>query len=78
MQQEIVFLTQRGTLTLPASIRKELGLSGSQQLIVTTSKNGEITLRPATLIPVEIYSEESISEFSSQDKALGNLLDSRK
>ena len=77
MQQENVFLTDRGTLTIPASIRKELGLSGGQHLIASTNKNGEIILRPAILVPVEIYTEERINEFGSQDIELGKLLDSR-
>jgi AbrB family looped-hinge helix DNA binding protein len=74
MMQETTFLTERGTLTLPASIRKSLGLEGKQQLIVETTDNGEIVLRPAAVVPVEIYTEERIAEFTRDDKALAKLL----
>ena len=72
---ETTYLTERGTLTLPATIRKSLGIRGRQQFIVETTEGGEILLRPASLVPFEIYSEERIKEFAQDDKALGKLLD---
>lgn len=75
MVQETTFLTERGTLTLPSSVRKSLGLTGKQQLIVETTQQGEILLRPAALVPIEIYSDERIAEFASDEKALDKLLD---
>jgi antitoxin PrlF len=74
MAYETTFLTERGTLTLPASIRKTLGLRGKQQLIVETNKAGEIVLRPAAVVPVELYTEERISEFTRDEAALAELL----
>lgn len=74
---ETTFITERGTLTLPAGIRKALGISGKQQMIVETTESGEILLRPASLIPVELYGESRIAEFERDDKALGKLLDKR-
>ena len=68
-------MTERGTLTLPANIRKALGLKGKQQLIVELTEAGEIVLRPAALVPLEMYTEERIAEFSQDDEALGKLLD---
>jgi antitoxin PrlF len=78
MVQEITFLTERGTLTLPASVRKSLGLKGRQQLIVQTTDQGEIVLRPAAVVPVELYSEDRIAEFSEDEQALGALLSRHK
>lgn len=72
---ETTFVTERGTLTLPAGIRKALGISGKQQMIVETTEGGEILLRPASVVPVELYSERRIAEFEQDDKALGKLLD---
>lgn len=71
---ETTFITDRGTLTLPASIRKELGIRGKQQMIVETTDRGEIILRPAAILPIEIYSEERIEEFERDDLALGEVL----
>lgn len=75
MIQDTTFLTERGTLTLPAAIRKSLGLSGKQQMIVEATDTGEIVLRPAVVIPLEMYSEERIAEFTSDDDMLGAVLD---
>jgi AbrB family looped-hinge helix DNA binding protein len=75
MIQETTFLTERGTLTLPSTVRKSLGLKGKQQLIVETTEQGEILLRPAALVPIEMYSEDRIKEFASDDAELGDLLD---
>lgn len=72
--QEVISITDRGTLTLPASIRKELGLTGGQQFIVLTTPEGELLLRPAATIPLEIYSEERICEFAEEDQEIGKLL----
>lgn len=74
MIQETTFLTERGTLTLPSIVRKALGLKGKQQLIVETTDAGEILLRPAALVPVEMYSEERIAEFTADDAKIGELL----
>ena len=74
MAYETTFLTERGTLTLPASIRKTLGLRGKQQLIVETNEAGEIVLRPSVVVPVEIYTEERINEFTRDEAALADLL----
>ena len=78
MKEEIIPLTDRGTLTLPANFRKTLGLTGKQQLIGLINEEGEIVLRPAAVFPIEMYSEERIAEFSEQDERLGTLLKKAK
>jgi AbrB family looped-hinge helix DNA binding protein len=75
--QDIVFINERGMLTLPSRIRKELGLTGGQQLIVATTPEGELRLRPSISVPIEMYTEERIAEFSSQEAEIGRLLDQR-
>lgn len=74
MREEIIPLTDHGTLTLPSHFRKMLGLKGKQQLIGQVNDQGEIVLRPAAVFPIEIYGEERIAEFSNQDAELGALL----
>ena len=78
MLQETTFLTERGTFTLPASIRKSLGLKGKQQFIVEMTERGEILMRPAALVPLETYSEARIAEFAADDAAVGRLLDQQR
>ena len=77
MKEEIIPLTERGSLTLPAAFRKELGLSGKQQLIAQINDMGEIVLKPAAVFPIETYSDERIKEFAEQDDALGTFLDTK-
>ena len=47
-------LTNRGVVTLPAKLRRALGLRAEDQLIAETTPEG-LLLRPAVTLPVEIY-----------------------
>ncbi len=70
-------MTERGTLTLPASMRKALGVKGKQHFLADMEEDGSIRLRPADLYPIEIYTDERIAEFDEQDRLLGEYLKSR-
>ncbi len=72
--QEITYLTERGTLTLPAKIRDALGLKGKQQFLVNVTERGEIVLRPAVTMPIEYYTEARIAEFSSEEIVMDKWL----
>ena len=52
-------LTSRGVVTLPAKLRRALGLRPDDQLIAETTPEG-LLLRPAVTLPIEIYSEKRI------------------
>jgi len=60
--EEIAQLSGRGTVTLPARIRKELGLREGDVLRVRLVE-GSIQLTPAAVMPIELYTEERIAEF---------------
>jgi antitoxin PrlF len=68
-----VTINQRGNLTLPAAIRKEMGLSANDQMIVETTAEG-ILLRPAITMPLEIYTDERIAEFEQEEARLAEVL----
>lgn len=68
-----ITLTSRGSLTLPAAIRKELGLSPNDLMIAETTPEG-ILLKPAVATPLELYSESRIREFNSEEKKLEQVL----
>jgi AbrB family looped-hinge helix DNA binding protein len=70
-------MTSRGVVTLPAKIRKELGLSAEDQLIAETTPEG-LLLRPAVTLPIEIYSDERVAEFDREEKDLARVLARRK
>jgi AbrB family looped-hinge helix DNA binding protein len=74
IRQDTVFLNDRGNLTLPAGIRRALGLKGRQQLLVEANDRGEIVLRPAITVPIEYYTEARIKEFASEEKAVAKWL----
>jgi AbrB family looped-hinge helix DNA binding protein len=67
-------LTSRGVVTLPAKLRRALGLKGDDQLIAETTPEG-LLLRPAVTLPVEIYSEKRVREFDEAEAELAKILD---
>ncbi len=62
-------LTSRGVVTLPARLRKALGLKPEDQLIAETTPDG-LLLRLAVTLPVEIYGEKRIREFDEAESEL--------
>lgn len=62
MTEEIAQMSGRGTVTLPARIRKELGLREGDVLRVRLV-DGSIQLTPTAVVPIELYTEERIAEF---------------
>ena len=69
-------LTNRGVVTLPAKLRRALGLKADDQLIAETTPEG-LLLRPAVTLPVEIYSEKRIREFDEAEAELAKVLSRR-
>lgn len=63
-------LSSRGTLTLPAKLRRSLGLKADDQLIAETVPGG-LLLRPAVTLPVEMYTDERLAEFKAAEAELG-------
>jgi antitoxin PrlF len=70
-------VTSRGVVTLPAKLRKALGLNADDQLIAETTSEG-LLLRPAVTLPIEIYSEKRIREFDEAEAELGKVLRRKK
>jgi AbrB family looped-hinge helix DNA binding protein len=68
-----VTVTSRGVVTLPAKLRKALGLRADDQLIAETTPDG-LLLRPAVTLPVEVYTEERIREFDEAEAELDRVL----
>jgi AbrB family looped-hinge helix DNA binding protein len=64
MSDDVAQLSSRGTVTLPAALRRELGLSEGDVLTVRIA-NGAIVLTPAVLTEVEAYTDARIREFES-------------
>ncbi len=63
----------RGVIALPAEMRKAAGIRPQDSLIAETTPEG-ILLRPAVILPVEIYSAERVAEFDAGEAELAKVL----
>jgi AbrB family looped-hinge helix DNA binding protein len=61
-------LGKKGQVSIPKSILDRLGLEPETVLLVESSDDGSIVLRPAAVYPVETYSDERVSEFLEEDR----------
>jgi AbrB family looped-hinge helix DNA binding protein len=53
---------RRGAVVLPAKLRRRLGIEEGSFVVAEEREDG-ILIRPATVLPVEIYSPERRAEF---------------
>jgi AbrB family looped-hinge helix DNA binding protein len=65
---DVVKLGKKGQVSIPSAVLRQLGLEGDSYLIVETSEDGAIVLRPAAIYPIEIYSDERIKEFERENR----------
>ena len=75
--QNKVTINERGVITIPAALRQAFGLKANDDLIVEGTEEG-ILLRPAVSVPIELYTEERIGEFASDEEAIGPHLPESK
>ena len=59
---ETIKMGKRGTVVIPAKLRKQFGLEDGS-LLVTEAANGEIRLRPAMVYEPEVWSPERTAYF---------------
>ena len=62
MATTTIKMGKRGTIVLPAKLRKQFGLEDGS-LLVTEAKDGEIRIRPAYVYEPEVWSDEERSFF---------------
>jgi bifunctional DNA-binding transcriptional regulator/antitoxin component of YhaV-PrlF toxin-antitoxin module len=65
----LITLNDRGTVTLPAKLRKSAGLRAHDVLMAEVTPMG-ILLRPTVTLPVELYTDERIQEFDESEEEL--------
>ena len=63
---DTVKLGRNGQLSLPRSVMKRLHLQGNETLLLDVSDDGVIRLRPAAVLPIELYTPERIVEFEGE------------
>ena len=65
---DTVTLGSKGQISIPKPALQRLGLAGGELLLVETTADGAIVLRPAAVYPIEIYSDDRVSEFLAEDE----------
>ena len=65
---DTVKLGRNGQLSLPRSVMKRLHLRGNETLLLDVSADGVIQLRPAAVLPIEMYTPERIAEFERESE----------
>jgi len=71
--KERVTISARGVVTIPAALRRAFGLKAGEELIAEETPEG-ILLRPAVSVPIELYTDERIAEFASDEAEIEKLL----
>jgi AbrB family looped-hinge helix DNA binding protein len=65
--KESVLVTSRGQITLPAGVRKRLGIKAGG-VVLLEERNGEVVLRPAAVLEIENYPDEDIANWDKEDR----------
>jgi AbrB family looped-hinge helix DNA binding protein len=71
--QTTLTINSRGVVTLPAKLRRAMGLKADDLLIAETTSQG-LLLRPAVTLPLELYTPERVREFDEAEAELAALL----
>lgn len=58
----IIAIDKRGSINLPAGLRKELGLKNGDHLDLSVEEGGVITLQPVTIYPTVRLSEQGLAK----------------
>jgi antitoxin PrlF len=61
-----IIVSSRGQITLPSEVRKKYGINEGSVLVVD-DRDGEIILKPATVMEVEYYTDSEIEEWVAAD-----------
>lgn len=66
MRQTLI-VSNRGQLTLPASLRKRFGIKDGGAIILEERDN-ELVLKPAMVLEVEMYTDAQVSAWDEEDR----------
>ena len=60
-------VSSRGQVTLPAAIRKRLGIKGGD-VVILEDRGGELVLKPGVVLEVQHYEDERIARWDADDR----------
>ena len=66
MRQHLT-ISKKGQVTLPAELRKKMGLEAGGT-VIAEEKNGELILRPAAVVEIDLYTDEQIAGWDEEDR----------
>lgn len=64
--KENLFISSKGQITLPAAMRRALGLHGNA-IVTAEQKGGRIVLAPAMVVETEIWRDEDVRAWAQAD-----------
>ncbi len=64
---EILVVSSRGQITLPAALRKRLGIKNGD-VVILEDRGNEIVLKPGIVLEILHYSDEKIAQWDAEDK----------
>ena len=64
---EALVVSSRGQITLPAALRKRLGIR-SGDVVILEERGNEVVLKPGLVFEAQLYSDEQIAQWDAEDK----------
>ena len=64
--REVLTVSSRGQITLPAEMRRHMGIEPGGA-VIGEDCGGELRLKPAAVLELELYSDEDIAEWDQAD-----------
>ena len=64
---ETLVVSSRGQITLPAALRKRLGIK-SGDVVILEDRGNEVVLKPGIVVEIQHYSDEQIAQWDAEDK----------
>ena len=65
--KETLIVSSRGQVTLPAALRKRVGIKEGSAVIIE-DRGSELVLKPAAVLEIEMYSDQQIAEWDEADR----------
>lgn len=65
--KETLIVSSRGQVTLPAALRKRVGIKEGSAVIIE-DRGSELVLKPAAVLEIEMYSDRQIAEWDNADR----------
>lgn len=64
---ETLLVSSRGQITLPARLRKRLGIKAGS-VVILEERGNEVVLKPAIVLEIQHYSDEQIAQWDEDDQ----------